>query len=267
MDTTDVDQLRVLVVDDDELNQRMMKVILTREGHHVHIASDGMDALNVVEAHEFDIILMDLQMPMMDGIEASRRIRKTENGGKNSYIVALTASYMPEKGQELFEAGIDNYIAKPFDLEHLRQMLDYGLDHRKSRERIGDATMDAVAVPAVQPDINIAAGIKMVGGDEGTYRELLADFVDRLPEKIRSLERYFLENDLESLARTAHNLKGVSSNLGALQLSEYAGRLDKSVGEGYTDNTLEIIVREIKEISQRLTTSVSNFLTRSQKEV
>ena len=267
MDKPSVDPLRVLVVDDDELNQRMMRLILTREGHDVYIACDGKDALSAVEAREFDIILMDLQMPVMDGIEASRKIRKAENGGKNSYIVALTASYLPEKGQELFEAGIDNYIAKPFDVEHLRQMLDYGLDHRKSRRQNLDDSMGEISVSATQPDIDIAAGIKMVGGDEEIYRELLVDFIEKLPEKINKIEKFLLDKNLDDLGRVAHNIKGVSANLGALQLNEYANNLEKCVSEGYTVISLEIIVREFKEISQKFITGASSYLARSQSEV
>ena len=68
---------------------------------------------------------MDLQMPVMDGIEASRRIRDWENGGQHTFIVALTAGYLPEDGHQLFEVGIDNYISKPFQMEHLLRMLKY----------------------------------------------------------------------------------------------------------------------------------------------
>ncbi len=260
MDIPSSDQLKVLVVDDDELNQRMMRLILTREGHHVHIACDGQDALRVVNSHEFDIILMDLQMPKLDGVEASRRIRESENGGKNAYIVALTASYLPERGQELFEAGIDNYIAKPFDVEHLRQMLEYGLDHRRSRRTSEVSSVDVVDVPAKSPGFDAKIGIIMVGGDEEIYRELLIDFVERLPEKNMRIEKSFNEHDMEGISRIAHNIKGVSSNLGALQLSEYAGRLEKSAGGGYTIELLATAVREVKEISEKFIEDASIFL-------
>ena len=260
------DQLKVLVVDDDELNQRMMRLILTREGHDVHIAVNGLDAINAVTAHEFDIILMDLQMPIMDGVEASRRIRETVNGGKNTYIVALTASYLPEKGHELFEAGIDNYIAKPFDVDHLRQMLDYGLDRRKSKRMPVSPPIDNAA-SAVPQGFDAAAGMKMVGGDEETFRELLADFVDKLPEKTNGIEKCLAEKDMDGLSRIAHNIKGVSSNLGALQLYEYAARLEKSASEGYTSNSLERVVREIKEISRKFIVDASNFLAGTQNEI
>jgi CheY-like chemotaxis protein/HPt (histidine-containing phosphotransfer) domain-containing protein len=260
MDNPSSDQLRVLVVDDDELNQRMMRLILTREGHHVHIACDGIDALQKVRDHEFDIILMDLQMPVMDGVETSRKIREHEDGGKNAYIVALTASYLPEKGQELFEAGIDNYIAKPFDVAHLRQMLDYGLDHRKSRRHSATTSEGASSEGGLLMSIDVKAGIVLVGGDEEIYRELLADFVEKLPGKNEKIEQAFAEKDRDGLSRLAHNIKGVSSNLGALQLNEYAGRLEKHASEGYTFDALEGIVREFRDISQKFIEEASNFL-------
>lgn len=259
MDTSSSDRLKVLVVDDDELNQRMMRLILNREGHDVHIAVNGLDAIEAVMAQEFDIILMDLQMPVMDGIEASRRIRESINGGNNAYIVALTASYLPEKGHELFEAGIDNYIAKPFDVAHLRQMLDHGLDRRKAR-RISTPSRTDVVTPVVWQGFDATDGIRMVGGDVETFCELLADFVKKLPEKTDGIERCLAEKDMDGLSRIAHNIKGISSNLGALQLNEYAGRLEKSANEGYTSVSMESIVREIKEISKNFIVDASNFI-------
>lgn len=260
MDISSSEQLKVLVVDDDELNQRMMNLVLTHEGHQVHIACDGADALQAAQSHEFDIILMDLQMPVMDGVEASRKIRASVNGSRNAYIVALTASYLPEKGQELFEAGIDNYIAKPFDVEHLRQMLEYGLDHRKSRMGAARPAPVGTPIPGLPQGLDTRAGIKLVGGDEEIYRELLADFMDKLPEKMRNIEIYFAEKDLKKLAQAAHNVKGVSANLGALQLSEHANRLEKSVGDGYTGDQLQNIVLEFNEVSRRFIIIAADFL-------
>ena len=118
-------QLKILVADDDALNQRLMKVLLTNEGYQVDVASNGLEAFDAIKYGQFDIVFMDLRMPVMDGIEASQRIREWEEGGRHTYIVALTASYLPEEGQVLFEAGMDNYISKPFQLEHLQRMLKY----------------------------------------------------------------------------------------------------------------------------------------------
>jgi CheY-like chemotaxis protein len=124
--------LKVLVADDDLLNQRMMQVLLKHEGHSVDVVSNGLEAFDAVKFQKFDIVLMDLQMPVMDGIEASQRIREWENGGQHTFIVALTAGYLPEEGQRLFEAGIDNYLPKPFEMEHLQRMLKYRADARST---------------------------------------------------------------------------------------------------------------------------------------
>src|SRR5689334_5183270 len=109
-DNSNVPSLKILVVDDDDLNRRMMQVLLKREGHQIQLAANGMEAIEAVKNNEFDIVFMDLQMPTIDGIETSRRIRHWEEGKRHTFIVALTASYLAEQGQELFEAGIDNYI-------------------------------------------------------------------------------------------------------------------------------------------------------------
>jgi CheY-like chemotaxis protein len=119
--------LSILVVDDDELNRRLMGVLLTHEGHHVEVAANGLEAVDAVKRNKFDIVFMDLQMPAMDGMEASRQIRAWENESAHTFIVALTASYLPEEGQILFEAGIDNYLSKPFEIRHIQRLIKYGL--------------------------------------------------------------------------------------------------------------------------------------------
>jgi len=124
--------LKILVVDDDVLNRRLMKVLLTHEGYQVDVAANGMEAFDAVKFQKFDIVFMDLRMPDMDGLEASRRIREWENGGEHTFIVGLTASYLPEEGPRMFEAGIDNYVSKPFQMEHIKRMLAYGEKARHS---------------------------------------------------------------------------------------------------------------------------------------
>jgi CheY-like chemotaxis protein len=124
-DSEKISPLRILVVDDDLLTLRMMQVLLGREGHQVDVVSNGLEAFDVVKFQKYDIVFMDLFMPVMDGLEASCRIRQWENGGQHTFIVALTAKYLPEEGFRLFEAGIDNYIPKPFELAHIERMLRY----------------------------------------------------------------------------------------------------------------------------------------------
>lgn len=117
--------LKILVVDDDPLGRRLMHLILSREGHSVELAGNGLEAVEAVKQKQFDIVFMDLHMPEMDGMQASREIRGWEKGNAHTFIVALTASYLPEIGEALFDAGMDNYISKPLDVTQVQRLLKY----------------------------------------------------------------------------------------------------------------------------------------------
>lgn len=263
-DNSNLPHLKILVVDDDDLNRRMMQILLTREGHHVELAANGMEALDAVKYHKFDIVFMDLQMPTIDGVEASRRIREWENGGSHTFIVALTASYLPEEGHMLFEAGIDNYIAKPFEVEHIQRMLNY---ISKTGQTPPARPNSLPGNPTSNRDIlDIQKGTQRVGGDSEVYRELLGDFVQGLTKRVEILDRYALERDLMALSREAHNLKGVSSNLGALELAECASKLDKQCNESYTD-TVQTVLLELKRAETNLRKTATDFLVKKETTV
>ena len=255
--TEKIPQLKILVVDDDVLNQRMMQLLLTRQGHLVDLAANGLEAFEAVKLQRYDVVFMDLQMPVMDGIEASRRIREWENGGHHTFIVALTASYLPEEGHVLFEAGIDNYVAKPFEISHIQQLLRYGFRARSVAQpdqlasKVHDILSDKV--------LDIRKGILQVGGDEDTYRELLGDFIEGLPERVQTIQHFSAEMDLTGLSRAAHNLKGIAANLGASQLSECARQLDRQSVEGY-DESLSNLIQEIQLAISRLLQISNDFL-------
>lgn len=252
-----ISQLKILVVDDDVLNQRMMQLLLKREGHQVDLASNGLEAFEAIKQQKYDIVFMDLQMPVMDGLEASRRIRKWENGGQHTFIVALTASYLPEKGHILFEAGIDNYISKPFEMEHIHQLLKYSFKARLAGEADQPVILEQeLPTPKV---LDTQRGVVQVGGDEAVYRELLRDFIEQLPKRLEKIQTYFAEMDLLELARAAHNLSGITGSLGALQLSEYAKKLDKQSLEGYTES-LENLLQEIQLAVGKLIETSNSFL-------
>ena len=250
-------QLKILVVDDDVLNQRMMQLLLTREGHLVDLVSNGLEAFEVIKIQKYDVVFMDLQMPVMDGIEASRRIRQWENGGQHTFLVALTASYLPEKGHVLFEAGIDNYVSKPFEIEQVQQLLKYGLKASINNH----ADQFVISEAELQPEkvLDFQKGLVQVGGNEDTFRELLSDFIEGLPKRLQIMQDYYANKDLVELSRAAHNLSGIAGNLGALQVSDCARKLDKLSVEGYTDS-LDPLIQEIQIVVGKLLEASNNFL-------
>ena len=254
--------LKILVVDDDDLNRRMMRLILVRDGHDVQLVANGAEALAAVKEQKFDFVFMDLQMPIMDGFEASRRIREWENGGVRTYIVALTASYLPEEGQRLFEAGIDNYIAKPFEVEHIRKLLDVF-----ARAGHYPPAADYLEVDGSSGSIDILdirKGLQQFSGDVKIYHELLTDFIQELPGRLAVLEQLLTEKNAASLAREAHNLKGVSSNLGALQLADSAGKLERQSTEGHVDPDKSLI-NDLKRAGSDLQKTAAEFLNSKER--
>ena len=256
VENADGPSLKILVVDDDELNRRMMKILLSREGHQVDLAANGMDALDAVKYQRFDIVFMDLQMPTMDGVEASRRIREWENGGMHTFIVALTASYLPEEGQRLFEAGIDNYISKPFQFDHIQRILN--LISHPSQPLLRSTPMNSEQ-PSEHKVLDEEQGRQRVGGDKDTFRELLGDFIQNLPIRIARIEKLLLERDMEAFSREVHNLKGVSLNLGAMELAHYADELDKQSNEGYTRQHEGLFIN-LKKAETDLLRTANDFL-------
>ncbi len=249
--------LKILVVDDDDLNRRMMRLLLVRDGHDVQLVANGVEALDAIKEQRFDVVFMDLQMPIMDGFESSRRVREWENGNFHTYIVALTASFLPEDGHLLFDAGIDNYISKPFEVEHIKQLLNIIARSEHLPPIMGN--VQPLSSSDKEPVLDTEKGIHLVGGDLKTYRELLVDFLQGLPIRIGTLEKLLNEKDVATIAREAHNLKGVSSSLGALELSECAAKLDKQSIEGYTDQN-QTLIQDLKNAESHLQKIASEFL-------
>jgi len=142
-------------------------------------------------------------------------------------------------------------------------MLHHGLDRHKEPP--------PVVVENSEPEMNDtwksfnpAIGVKQVGGDEAMFQELLADFVDELPQRINRMDKCIAERDMDGLSRGAHNLKGVSSNLGLLQLSQYAGRLENRASGGYTESVMHD-VQALKTMIDEFIRDASDFLSGTKK--
>ena len=262
--TEQIPQLKILVVDDDVLNQRMMELLLRREGHLVDLACNGLEALEAIKIQEYDVVFMDLQMPIMDGIEAGRRIRIWENGGRHTFIVALTASYLPEKGHVLFEAGIDNYVSKPFEMEQIQRLLKYAFQAPINE----DAEEPVMLGQELESEkvLDLQKGIAQVGGYKEMYRELLSDFIAGLPGRLESIQHFFASKDTVELARAAHNLSGIAASLGASQLALCARKLEKQSIEGYTES-LSPLIQEFQLVVGKLLEVSNSFLAAKQISV
>jgi CheY-like chemotaxis protein/HPt (histidine-containing phosphotransfer) domain-containing protein len=219
---------RVLLAEDDLVNQEVAKAILASLGLVVDVAVNGEEALKLFEREAYDVVLMDGQMPVMDGYRATAAIRAREAGGvKRLPIIALTANAMDGDRQQCLAAGMDDYLAKPYSKSQLRQVLSRWL-------RQGTSTAD-VAIPALSAMPERVKEIESLGaintnvlsqlreldpaGGMGLARKILQAYLNGSIDSMAQIERALAENDAETLRRAAHSLKSSSANVGAERLS------------------------------------------------
>ncbi len=222
--------LRVLLAEDAYVNQRVALGVLQREGHVVQVAANGREALEAWRQGEFDIVLMDLQMPEMDGFEATEAIRRLEHqrgDGRRVPIVAMTAAAMEADRQRCLAAGMDDFIAKPFHWRDLRAILQ----HRVRSES------DPVAVETDAPaEENVAcvdwqSAANRVGNDEEMVGELAMILCSETPEMLQSMQFALDDRDARSLHRAAHTLKGSAAVFNAHEVVEAAKQLESAAKE------------------------------------
>ena len=252
-------QLTFLIVDDDALNQRLMRILLSKRGHLVETASNGMEALEAIKSRKFDLVLMDLQLPGLNGLEVSRMIREWESGNTHVPIVALAASNVPEDTQEWFKAGIDHYVSKVNGMKQLSRIMDFYAENKASpasRDSLFPVEDEAKSAPVL--DIKSARSNFL--DDIDSYKMLLGEFITSLPAKVAQMQSDYDLGRWKELYRSAHDLKGVAASLGAMQLSKLSIQLEHDAEAGLFALTEEILL-EIKQGMPELQSQVREFLT------
>jgi len=233
--------MNILIIEDDELNQRMLEIMLSGKGYTLQFASNGLEGFEAFKSKKFDLIFTDLMMPLMDGFETCRRIREWEAGKSHVPIVALTAYTMQREAQQCFEAGMDDYISKPLQVNRLFQLIEF-LVNKNSRADSGFTIGSAETQPAEVQVLDVERALPIFGDDMALYRELFGDFIRSLPEKLSKLREEADSNDWKKLSLYAHNLKGVAANFGAMQLSALASMLDQQSREEQVEQAKETLL-------------------------
>ena len=224
-------RLSVLLVEDNLVNQKLAATLLRNWGHRVTVAENGQLALDQLAAAPFDVILMDMMMPVMDGLEATRCIRAIETS-RRTPIVAMTANAMESDRERCLAAGMDDYIAKPIKPRQLQKLLqNYGpIDRAAWVDDTSDwPALDARDSVFVELDFDYAAAIR--SADQEILGIITAPFKEAWPrDKQKLLEG--LEGDYAVIERTAHALKGTLSMFGAQPACALAARLERSARSG-----------------------------------
>ncbi|RMF88781.1 MAG: response regulator [Nitrospinota bacterium] len=217
---------RILLAEDNAVNQRLMVQLLERWGHEVSVACTGREVLAALERESFDLILMDVQMPELNGIETTRIIRSREKGrGEHVPVVAMTAHAMSGDRERCLAAGMDDYISKPIRIQELFTIIEQ-LQHKEMpRERREQMESKEVF-------FDRAAALARVEGDEELLQELLEIFGDDCPRLLQEIQQALQEGDTTRAAQTAHTLKGAAGNLEMRELRKLAEELEHRCRDG-----------------------------------
>ena len=247
----------VLLVEDNEINQQVAREILEGAGLKITLANDGQEAVNAVKENEYDAVLMDVQMPVMDGYTATREIRK-DGRFKELPIIAMTANAMAGDREKSLDAGMNDHVAKPIDTKELFSTLakwiepgDRKMQVDSSKEGLEDkADPEDDSMPEL-PGISVADGLKKVGGNEKFYRKLLLQFLDTNRDSANEIREALEKKDQPLAVRLAHTVKGVAATLGAGVLAQVSGELEKALKNeetGKLSNLLEQFASHLNQV-------------------
>ncbi len=227
--TTACGQLRILLAEDNPANQKLATYILQDRGHTVEIASDGQEAVCLTEQNGYDVILMDVQMAGMNGLEATAVIRKRECGGSRVPIIAMTAHAMQEDRQRCLAAGMDDYISKPINAQEL-----IGLVERLARCAVPDSREDAVVPNTVETSPGTAAvvfnpeeAIAQCFNSSKMLQQMIQSFFDDIDNLFVTMRTALEKGDLVEVGRLGHRMKGTVVYLGAQPAEEAALRVER----------------------------------------
>jgi PAS domain S-box-containing protein len=254
---------KVLLVEDVELNQYLARHIMESWGFQVVVAANGKEAVSMIERQAFDLVLMDIQMPVMDGLEATRIIRNMSESQKNSIpIIALTANALRGDSEHYLSEGMNDYLPKPFDEKKLYLkvigVLGIKLAAGESEQQNEKQIMDS---SETNPLFDLAVLNSMAGGDEEFVKEMLSMFVATMPGYLMELINYMEKKDWVNTSRAAHKIKAslhtmcISSLYDAIQEIEDIGKSRKSKKDlpGLVNRVAEVTHQAIKGMSALIT--------------
>jgi len=217
---------KILIVEDSEMNQRLMTKILTQKGFNCDIAEDGVEAIIYSKNITYDMILMDCQMPILDGYEATKQIRLSEETGQHIPIIAFTAHAMQEDADKCLKAGMDDYLTKPVDLEKLFAIMGKYLPIKTTSSPSGDSSEESDKEGFIS---NIISKImKDLNFSRQDSEDLFKEYMKILPESFKEIKDAAKEGNHDLLSRHAHKLKGNSANLRVSKMQELCLNLENT---------------------------------------
>lgn len=255
--------VRILVVEDNDLNQLVAKEIIESFGYNVDIAENGNIAINKLANNDYDIVLMDMHMPVMDGISATRAIRKN-NRLDSLPIIAMTANAMEADRKKCLAAGMNDYITKPLDVAQLFQLLNTWL-YNKAPSNPPTLSSNSLRMENVLANIghlDYTLALSRMGGNQSLYYNLIKGFCEEQADFIPKLVQAIDNKDYSSIRILSHTMKGLLGSIGATELQEIASKIENYAKE---QKNIDIIAKltsmhkdSYQELISKLKAAISN---------
>jgi CheY-like chemotaxis protein/HPt (histidine-containing phosphotransfer) domain-containing protein len=240
--------------DDNAINQKVAARILQQLGYQPGLAANGREALDALDRQPYDFILMDVMMPEMDGLEATRVIRERQRSGAPNYssrivIVALTAHAMQGDREKCLAAGMDDYLAKPIRPADVRQAIErwYPQNGTTRPVKSAPAAEPAAPPPPAEPPVDMDRLNSLVDGDPGGLRELVELYLKQTTQQMAQLEAAVRARNASDIRRVAHSCAGASATLGMTRLVPLLRDLEKQGASGTLTNAAQVCEKAASE--------------------
>ena len=249
------------MVEDNELNQQLATELLRQRNFVVDVAPNGQEALNVLRRQSYDLVLMDVQMPVMDGYEATRFLRRLPQF-KELPIIAMTANALHTDREQALEVGMNDHIPKPIELQLLLSKLLQWIPPKKNETTVSTnqpLESPPKELPANVPGLAIATALNRLNQNTSLYLRLLDVFQRNQSNTAEKMQELLAEENLVEAARLAHTLKGIAGSLGAKGLETASRTAEAQLREGnVVPDSLAALEKELKQVLQ----AVADLLAR-----
>jgi len=240
------DHFRILLAEDNIVNQKVAVLMLKKAGYRCDVVANGKEAMEALQNIPYDLVLMDCQMPVMDGYEATEGIRAGEDPGKRIPIIAMTAHAMKGDRERSLESGMDDHINKPVDAKVLKEVLQ---KHLQSKQP--NTPGSHVLKQELQEPVDIRAIQEIAPGEEDFQRELIELFLHDMAPRFAQLTTHLEQGNARRFKEMAHTVKGASASTGARLMEEISGRLEEAVSSEDLAAAPQLI-RELESEFQRV---------------
>ena len=247
---------QLLVVEDNTINRQIAEELLRAVGMEVESVENGAEALERLKEKSFDLVFMDLQMPVMDGFEATRQIRADDRLA-GLPIVAMTAHAMAEERERCLNAGMNDHVAKPIEIERLHAALVRWVPPRSASSPAatdGESSGGELELPDALPGIDVKAGLARVAGNRKLYRALLRGFAEKHHDEEATVTAALAGGQRDEARLIVHTVKGVAGNLGAAGLADAAARLERCLSGESDENLSGALSRFGEQLTEVITT-------------